>query len=88
MGPRAAEASLKSLQGNILPRNEGAEPGVDWAFASAAGACLAKVAVQRGGDVVEVVYQGAFVARGPLAGDPEEQRPYEAERQEAPVGAE
>lgn len=34
------------------------------------------------GDAVEVVHQGAFVARHPSAGGP-----YEAERQEAPVGA-
>lgn len=40
MVPGAAEASLEPLQGNTLHQNEGAEPGVGWASAWAAGACL------------------------------------------------
>lgn len=34
-------ASLEPLLGSTLPQNEGAESGVDWASAWAAGACLA-----------------------------------------------
>lgn len=62
MVPGAAEASLEPLQGSTLPQNEGAEPGVGWASAWPAGACLVSEAVQGGGDVVGVVRWGASVA--------------------------
>lgn len=87
VAPGAAEALSEPLQGSTLHLNEAAEPGVGWASAWAAGACWVEEADQGGGDVVGVVHQGAFVAQGLLVGGPEDQKPYEAVRQEASVGA-
>lgn len=84
--PEAAGASLEPLLGNTPLQNEGAEAGVGWASAWAAGACLVREAVQDGGDVVGVVNQGASGAWGPLAGGPEDQGPCEVVKQGASVG--
>lgn len=81
--PVAAEASLEPLQGSTLHQSEGAEFGVGWASAWAAGAYLVKEAVQDGG----VVHWGPPVALDPLVGGPEDLGPCEVVRQEATVGA-
>lgn len=60
--PEAAGASLESLQGSTLHLNAGAEPGVGWASAWAAGACLVEEAALGEGGVVGVVHWGASVA--------------------------
>lgn len=56
--PAAAEASSEPLQGSTIHQSEGAELGVGWASAWAAGAYLVEEAVQDGG----VVHWGASVA--------------------------